>query len=87
MPTEIPLPPGDEPGEAAPAAANVERIKKECAAMTKLLSKLDQEELDLRAQNAILARSALLCGFSTSLLEPHAPKRRRTTKKKEDSNA
>lgn len=59
---------------------DIETVKKQCAAMMKLLTKLEQEELDLKAQNEILARKALLCGFSPALLEPPAPKRRRRTK-------
>lgn len=59
---------------------DIETVKKQCAAMMKLLTKLEQEELDLKAQNEILARKALLCGFSPTLLEPPAPKRRRRTK-------
>ena len=56
---------------------SLERIKKECGAMMKLLTKLEQEEFDLRAQNEVLARAALLAGFSPGVLEPPAPKRRR----------
>ena len=62
---------------------NVETIKKQCNAMMKLLTKLEQEELKLRSQNEILARTALNCGFSPTLLEPPAPKRRRKTKQDE----
>ena len=58
---------------------SLERIQRECVAMMKLLTKLEQEELDLKAQNEILARYVLNCGFSPSLLEPPPPKRRRTT--------
>jgi hypothetical protein len=63
---------GDEPSLA--------RLQRECVAMMKLLTRLEQEELDLKAQNEILARHALNCGFSPALLEPPPPKRRRTAK-------
>jgi len=65
---------------------SLQRIKRECAAMMKLLTKLEQEEIDLRSQNDILARTALLSGFSPALLEPPEPKRRRRGQSKaEDS--
>ena len=63
---------------------SLERVQRECAAMMKLLAKLEQEELDLRAQNEILARNALLCGFAPGMLEPPAPKRRRKGAAKQD---
>ena len=56
---------------------NLKQIQNECCAMMKLLSKLEQEELDLRAQNEILTRYALMCGFNASLLEPQRPRKRR----------
>lgn len=74
-------PPTDETTASPPS---LERIKKECAAMMNLLSRLEKEEVDLRAQNQILARSAILSGFG-NLLEPPAPKRRRTMKTKDNS--
>lgn len=73
------------PESANEGEPSLERIKKECGAMMKLLTRLEQEELDLRSQNEVLARSALLCGFSPSVLEPPGPKRRR--KKQGDSAA
>ena len=60
-----------------PTTSDLKQIQKECVAMMKLLTKLEQEELDLRAQNEILARTALMCGFAPALLEPPAAKRRR----------
>jgi len=66
---------------------NLKQIQDECSAMMKLLSKLEQEELDLRAQNEILTRYALMCGFNASVLEPQRPKkrRRRASNKSESS--
>jgi len=63
----------------------LERIKKECSVMIKLLKKLEKEENDLRRQNEILAREALVNGFELGLLETPAPKRRKTPSKKSDS--
>lgn len=65
---------------------SLKRIQRECASMMRLLTRLEQEELDLRSQNEILARTALMCGFAPSLLEPPAPKRRRKGKAKGDDN-
>lgn len=65
---------------------DVHTIKKQCHAMMKLLTKLEQEELELRAQNEILARTALNCGFSPAILEPPAPKRRRKGTAKQDDS-
>jgi hypothetical protein len=69
-----------------------ERIQSECSAMVQLLKSLESKEHDLQCQLQVLAREALLCGFSPSAMEPPAPKRRRTmggTKKQttEDSFA
>jgi hypothetical protein len=55
----------------------VKKLKKECAAMIQLLKSLEKEEQELRVQNEILAREALLNGFAVGLLEPPAPKRRK----------
>lgn len=54
------------------------RIQQECSAMVKLLKNLEKEEHDLQCQLEILAREALLCGFDPEVLEPPAPKRRKT---------
>lgn len=69
-------------GEEEPRS--LQRIKRECAAMMRLLTKLEQEESDLRCQNEVLARTALLCGFSPAILEPPAPKRRRKAQPKQE---
>jgi hypothetical protein len=53
------------------------RLEIECKAMISLLKDLEHEEHDLRTQNEILAREALLLGFCPTVLEPPAPKRRR----------
>ena len=65
----------------------LECIQNECSAMVQLLKILEREDHDLQCQLEILAREALLCGFSAEVVEPPAPKRRRTTpaKKKEAS--
>ena len=60
-----------------PNTTNLQQIKRECGAMMRLLTKLEQEETDLRCQNEVLARTALLCGFSPAILEAPEPKRRR----------
>ena len=65
---------------------SLQRIKRECAAMMRLLTRLEQEELDLRSQNEVLARTALLCGFSPALLEPPAPRRKRQPKQDESKD-
>jgi hypothetical protein len=64
----------------------LERIQSECSAMVRILKTLEREDHDLQCQLEILAREALLCGFSAEVVEPPAPKRRRTTpaKKKEE---
>ena len=69
---------GSDPQQDAVSETN--RLKKECAAMVKLLQKLDTEESELRLQNEILAREALSNGFDVGLLEPPAPKKRYTRK-------
>jgi hypothetical protein len=61
----------------------LERIKTECSAMIRLIKSLEKEELSLEAQNEILAREALLCGFEPHLLEPPAPKRRKNLLQKQ----
>jgi hypothetical protein len=56
----------------------LECIQSECSAMVQLLKSLESEEHDLQCQLQVLAREALLCGFSPTAMEPPAPKRRRT---------
>jgi hypothetical protein len=58
-------------------SVDIDRIKTECSAMLRLLKTLEKEEQGISAQNEILAREALLCGFEPHLLEPPAPKRRK----------
>lgn len=53
--------------------------------MVKYLKKLEKEENELRLQNEILAREALVNGFELGLLEAPAPKRRKPPVKKLDS--
>lgn len=60
----------------------VEILKKECSMMVGLLKQSETEENELSAQNKILAREALLCGFDPAVLEPPAPKRRKPAVKK-----
>jgi hypothetical protein len=70
------------------STSELEKLQSECSAMVQLLGNLEKEEHQLHCQLEILAREALLCGFSPEVVEPAAPKRRRTTapsKKKEDS--
>jgi hypothetical protein len=55
------------------------RLKSECRSMVALLKELERDELELVQQTKILAREALLCGYQPHLLEPPAPKRRRST--------
>ena len=64
-------------------SSEVERLQAECSAMVKLLVKLEKEEHQLTCQLEILAREALLCGFIPDVVEPAAPKRRRTSQKSE----
>ena len=81
-----------EPGASQPQQADppstenddsdeIDRLKKECTAMTKFLKELEAQENEFRFQNEILAREALLNGFELGLLEPPATKRRKTAKK------
>lgn len=68
--------------------SETEQIQAECSTMVKLLKNLEKEEHDLQCELRILAREAVLCGFTPNVVEPPAPKRRRTAggaKKKEDS--
>jgi hypothetical protein len=70
------------------STSEMDRVQSECSAMVQLLVSLEKEEHQLHCQLEILAREALLCGFSPDMVEPAAPKRRRTNapaKKKEDS--
>ena len=63
----------------------IEKLKKESAAMIRHLKKLEEEELNLRVKNEILAREALVNGFEVGLLEAPAPKRRKQLVRKIDS--
>ena len=65
--------------------AELERLKKESSEMINLLKDLENEERDLAHQNEILAREALLCGLDVRVLEPPAPKRRKTAVKKNET--
>lgn len=58
--------------------SELKRLTKEVDAMIRFMKQLEKEEQQLRAQNEILAREALLCGFDPGLLEPPAPKRRKS---------
>jgi len=53
--------------------------------MVRLLKRLEKEEEELHAQNEILAREAMLCGFDPVRLEPPAPKRRKSSVAKQKS--
>jgi hypothetical protein len=68
--------------------SDVEQLQAECSTMIQLLKNLEKEEHDLQCTLEILAREALLCGFAPDIVEPPAPKRRRTNiagaKKKEE---
>jgi hypothetical protein len=71
------------------SVSEIERLQTECSAMVRLLKNLEKEEHGLQCQLEILAREALLCGFAPDVVEPQAPKRRRTNStaapaKKED---
>lgn len=80
---EEPAPaPDDTP--SAPPEPELTRLQRESSAMMRLLRQLSKEESELRAQNAILAREALLCGFDIALVEPPAPKRRKSVAKKSE---
>ena len=46
--------------------------------MIQLLKNLENEEHDVQCQLEILAREAMLCGFNPHVIEPPAPKRRKT---------
>lgn len=66
----------------------VERLKKESKAMIALLKQLEKEEGELMLQNRILAREALLNGYSPDLLEAPVTKRRKPyAKKAEGTNS
>jgi uncharacterized protein (UPF0335 family) len=65
---------------------DVERLKKESKAMIALLKHLEKEESDLVIQNKILAREALLNGYSPDLLEAPVTNRRKTPAKKAEGN-
>jgi L-fucose isomerase-like protein len=62
----------------------VERLKKESKAMVALLKQLEKEENELKIQNEILAREALLNGYSPDLLESSITKRRKPYTKKNE---
>jgi hypothetical protein len=67
--------------------AEIERLKKESAIMVKKLKSLEKQENELRIQNQILAREALLNGFPVEMLENVAVKRRKSSAKKSEINA
>jgi hypothetical protein len=69
-------------GEQLSELEQVEILKKECSTMVGLLKQSEIEEKEMSAQNKILAREALLCGFDVAILEPPAPKRRKPAVKK-----
>ncbi len=82
----------EDEGEVASNASmsEIERLQTESAAMVQHLKILEKAERDLQCQLEILSREALLCGFSQDVVEPPAPKRRRTAtapaaKKKEEA--
>ena len=54
-----------------------ERLKKESLAMIRLLKQKEQEQDELRVQNEILAREALVNGYDPQGVEPPAPKKGR----------
>lgn len=56
--------------------SELDRLKRECKAMVKLLKRLREEEQDLREKNEMLAREALQNGFQIDNLEVQPPKRR-----------
>lgn len=60
----------------------LDRLRHECAAMVTTLKQLEQQELDIQAENRILAREAILSGYDPKVVEPPPPKRRRTAPKK-----
>ena len=57
--------------------ADSERLKKESVAMIHFLKQQEQELNEIRIQNEILAREALLHGFDPDGLAPQAPKKGR----------
>jgi hypothetical protein len=63
----------------------IDQLKNECSAMIRLMKKLEKEEHEIRLQNEILAREALVNGFELGLLEAPAPKRRKPPTKKAES--
>jgi replication-associated recombination protein RarA len=66
-------------------SAEVSRLKKESRAMILLLKQLEKEEIELILQNEILAREALLNGYSPDLLDaslPSTSKKRKPQAKK-----
>jgi regulator of replication initiation timing len=64
------------------SSTEAEQLKMECSAMLQHLKNLQEEENQLRVQNDILAREALINGFELGLLEAPAPKRRKQAVKK-----
>eukprot|EP00978_Attheya_sp_CCMP212_P016522 scaffold43359_cov58-Attheya_sp.AAC.3 len=52
------------------------RLKSECAAMVHTLENLQKEEASLKAQNKILAREAIICGYRGTLLMAPAKRRK-----------
>uniref|UniRef100_A0A7S2XPU5 Uncharacterized protein n=1 Tax=Attheya septentrionalis TaxID=420275 RepID=A0A7S2XPU5_9STRA len=52
------------------------RLKRECAAMVHTLENLQTEEASLKAQNKILAREAIICGYRGTLLMAPAKRRK-----------
>lgn len=46
---------------------DIELVKRECHAMAHLLARLQQEELDLRSQNFILAREIVNLGYQSKV--------------------
>lgn len=82
-PESVSLNPSDEEGNGK----EIKRLKTECVAMVRLLSSLQKQEVELTVKNEILAREAVLCGFSSGCLEPPAPKRRKTANKKNNDTS
>jgi hypothetical protein len=64
-----------------PPEVELERLKRESAAMVRYLKSLEEKEVQLVAQNDILAREALICGFDPGILGPPTPRRRQSKKK------
>jgi hypothetical protein len=64
-------------GEAAKECSKeLKVLQRESAAMVRALLRLEAVELDVRRQNEILAREALMAGYEPGILEPPLPKRR-----------